>query len=78
MKVALSGRELSIGEELIGCATRLERMPGFYPDRICFLVNEEEWNELDNEMRSLARYVSDETMVGTKKMFIKRIEVRKR
>jgi hypothetical protein len=75
---ALSGRELSIDEDLIGRAIVMERTPGFDPTRVCFLVSDEEWDELERINRSLQRFVDAELSLPTTKRFIRHIEVRKR
>jgi hypothetical protein len=75
---ALSGRELSVDEDLIGRAVVMERTPLFDPTRVCFLVNDEEWEELERRMHSMQRFTNADPPLPTKKMFIRHIEVRKR
>lgn len=75
---ALSGKPLSIQDELFARATRLRQTPEFDPVRYCFLVTDEEWDALETAMKACRRQGSDHAELPNKKMFILEIEVRKR
>lgn len=73
-----SDRELSIDEILIARAFAMERTPDFDPTRVCFLVSDEEWDELEKWLASMRLFADADPPLPSQKIFIRHIEVRKR
>lgn len=70
---------MKISDELFRYTQTLNRVPMVDQTRLCLLVDQEEWDALGAEMKALRRYYSDDPIDGgIERIFINRVEVRKR